>query len=476
MMKKIVFVHPPMTRRRRHGNLGVAGARTPPFGICYLAAVVRERGYRALIVDAEALELSDDETADQVLSQDPDYVGFTATTPNFASAARVARRVKEFRPSIRILIGGCHVTALPEEALRSCPEFDIAVLGEGENTILELLHDLDQGKDPGSVAGLALRRGDRVVLTPPRPLIKDLDALPLPAFDLLLPLDKYYCPNLQTVDRLPAVSLFTSRGCCGKCTFCDTSVTGRTIRPHGAAYVLRMVRELKERYGVRCMVFEDDNFLALRKRIEEMASGLRDLDMTWSCASRVDLADAGVLKLARRLGCWQVHYGVESGSQRILDFFKKGITLEQTARAIDMSKEAGLHAKGFIMIGNPLETLETLEETRLFTLQLALDDVTISYFTPFPGAPVYGVCEEYGTFERDWERMTSWEVLFVPHDLTKEILEDYQRRIFREFYCRLPIIAGYIGRIRTPRHLIALTRSALALTEHVLTRPLLGIR
>ena len=193
--------------------------------------------------------------------------------------------------------------------------------------------------------------------------------------------------------------------------------------------------------------------------------------MTWSCTSRVDIADGETLRLAKRLGCWQVLYGVESGSQRILDFYDKRITAAQSARALELTKDAGLQTKGFIIIGNPLETLETLEETRNFIMRAALDDISITYFTPYPGAAVWSVCGEYGAFDRDWRKLSCFEIVFIPKGLSRALLEEYQRKIFKEFYFRPRILLGYLRRIKTRRHLADLVGSGLALAKHVFLNP-----
>ncbi|MEK7232985.1 MAG: radical SAM protein [Elusimicrobiota bacterium] len=472
-MKTIVFINPPMTLEARYGGLARAGAMEPPFGLCHLAAVTREQGYKTMIFDAEALGLSVEETTQEALRHKPNYIGLTATTPAIVSAARVAEKIKQAAPGVQVIVGGCHVTAVPEEALSAFPSFDIAVVGEGEVTILELLRCLDQAMIPERVPGLAFRLAGAVVRTPPRPLIKDLDTLPIPAFDLLPRLDRHYSVTAQSVDRFPAVSLITSRGCYAKCTFCDTSVTGNTMRGHSAAYVARLLKLVQQRYGIRCVMFEDDNFLAFRKRLKELEAHIEreHVDMTWSCTSRVDIAHRETLDLAKRLGCWQVSYGMESGSQKILDFYDKRITVSQSARALQMTQDAGLHTKGFVILGGPLETMETLEETRSFVTSAALDDISITYFTPYPGAAVWGVCEQYGSFDRNWERLSCFEITFIPRGLSRAVLEGQQRRIFREFYCRPRVLADYLRRIKTRRHLVALAGSGLALTKHVLLAP-----
>jgi len=251
-------------------------------------------------------------------------------------------------------------------------------------------------------------------------------------------------------------------------------VTGKTMRAHSAAYVVRMMQNMRRRYGIRCVMFEDDNFLAFRKRLHDMADMMRDqrLDMTWSCTSRVDIANAKTLETAKRMGCWQILFGVESGSQRILDFYRKRITIEQTARTLDMAKAARLYTKGFVIIGNPCETIDSLEETRRFLLSAALDDISVTYFTPYPGAEVYGTVEQYGKFlDRRWEALTCFEIVFLPHGISSEALQHYQRMIFKDFYFRPRVILGYLGRIKSVTHATDLLRSGVGLFRHTLTAP-----
>lgn len=472
-MKTVVFVNPPLTLEARYGALAQAGATEPPFGLCYMAAVTRRAGYDTHIVDAEAEHLSPAGTAARVLEHRPDYVGLTATTPAIMSAAEVAKELKDLAPRVLTFIGGCHATAIPEETLLSFPAFDLAVVGEGETTVLELLQRLSQDRPVDDVLGLALRREGRVVRTGVRPLIKELDSLPMPAFDLLPDLTRHYGVTTQSVDRFPAVSLITSRGCYAECTFCDTNVTGKTMRAHSAAYVVRMMKDVQQRYGIRCVMFEDDNFLAFRSRLHAMADIARDekLEMTWSCTSRVDIADGDTLKKAKRMGCWQVLYGIESGSQRILDFYRKRITPQKASRALAMTKDAGLFTKGFVIVGNPLETAETLDETREFLKGSALDDISITYFTPYPGAEIYETVGRYGAFDKDWRKMTCFDIVFVPHGLSSQALESSRKRMFREFYFRTPILAGYLKRIKSWRHLMDLGASGATLAKHVFAAP-----
>lgn len=467
-MSTIVFINPPLSPEKRYGELAQAGGVEPPFGLCYLAAVTRQQGLETYIIDAEALSLTKEETVERCLFKNPVYVGITATTPAINSAAKIAEALKEKKSTLPILLGGCHVSAIPEETLRDYPQFDMAVIDEGEETLRETIGRLERGLDVSSVKGLAIRDNSEVRLTGHRGFIKDMDSLPYPAFDLLPELKKYYRVSTQSVNRLPCVSLITSRGCFGKCTFCDTRVTGKLPRAHSAEYVVRMMRDFRENYGIKSIMFEDDNFLLFKKRLRRLSELLKkeNLDVTWASTARVDTVDSEVLEIAKESGCWQVLYGVETGSQRILDFYRKNITLAKIEETLQLTKSKGLLTKGFLMMGNPLETDQTLEETTSFVKRLALDDISITFFTPFPGSEIYGEVDKYGTFHRNWEKMSCFDIVFVPNGLSKEMLQDYQKKALRQFYFRPRIIFSYLKRIRSMGQLKELLSSGITLLKY----------
>ncbi len=469
-MKTIVFVHPPLSLQKRYGTLAQAGYTEPPFGLCYLAAVARQRGLPTSIVDAQALNLGLSETVDAIMAATPDYVGLTVTTQLVLSAATVATEIKKRNPKITVMVGGAHITALPGETLREYPCFDFAVIGEGEQTLIELLDALETGGDLHKVDGLAFRQNDnQVTLTGKRAMIKDLDTLPFPAFDLLPRMGEYYRIATQSVNRLPALSLITSRGCTGQCTFCDTSVHGHVPRAHSAEYVARLMTTLSREYGARSIFFDDDNFLIFKPRLKKLVEILKNqkLDLTWSCMGRVNMVDAELLELARSGGCWQVMYGIETASQPILDLYRKGITTEQVEKAVRITKQAGLKTKGFIMFGNPLETRESIRTTIDFIKRIPLDDVSISFFTPFPGSSIYPEVEKYGKFDREWSKMSCFDIVFVPRGLTEAELRRWVRTALRQFYFRPRILLSYLSRFNSWAQFRALLSSGITLLRYM---------
>lgn len=468
-MKNIVLVYPPLKKGEVYGPYEKAENVLPPLGLASLAAVVREAGRDVAIVDAVAEALSIDEAARRVRDMSPRFVGITAATVAIENAALLASRIKETQPETTILIGGPHVTAVPEKTLGLFESLDAAVIGEGERTLPALLEAIEGGADLGAVEGIAFRRDGSVTLTSRRPFIDDLDTLPMPAYDLLPDLSRFYRPAAHNFKRLPSSSMITSRGCPGRCVFCDLKVFGHRCRRHSIAYVMRIVHYLTKEFGIRDLRIPDDTFVISKKDVLGFCAEIirEKVDISWSCQARVNYVDRDLLRAMRRAGCWQVDYGIESGSQKILDALKKGITREQALDALRWTKEAGIQAKGYFMLGSPGETLETIQETIRFAREAHLDSFQVSFFTPFPGSPIYGEIARHGVLDEDWGRMSIWNPVFVPHGMTKSRLVKASQDALRSFYLRPRTIARYFLRIRSIRGFLDVTKSGLIVMRYI---------
>jgi radical SAM superfamily enzyme YgiQ (UPF0313 family) len=465
-MNKILFLNPPLTIQERYGSLASAGAMEPPHGLTYLASVLREAGWDTQILDAEALRLSDKETVERIVSISPDILACTAVTLSIQRAAVVAAAVKERCPAITTIIGGVHLTSQPHETMTLFPCFDYGVIGEGERTLAELGAALSDNLDTRRIQGVVSRDGERVHQAPLRPFIKELDTLPLPAWDLLPPLARHYYLAPQSIQNTPSTSLITSRGCTGHCIFCDTSVFKNVCRAHSAEYVVDMIRTLYHRFGIREILFEDDNFMLFHRRLQRLTELIprEGNSISWSCLARADMMpDPSVLNAMRRAGCWQILIGIESGCQEILDFEKKGITLEQIEDAVRRARDCGMKTKGFLMVGHPMETVETIERTLQFVTRLPLDDISVTFFTVFPGAPIWKEASRYGRVIAEFSKMSVFHPTFIPEGLTAEKLEQYMRHILKRFYLRPRIVLSYLRRIRSWRQMVALLKGAFAL-------------
>ena len=465
-MPKVVLVNPPLTTGERYGVHFQSGGQTPPLGLACLAAVLREHGINVRIVDGTLSESYLSAVGD-ILSTDPDVVGLTASTDSIHNAAKIAEMIKDRSFFTTVIIGGPHVTAVPEDTMIRFPQFDIGILGEAENTIVELLDTIFGDYRLSGVKGIVYQQKGKTVRTEPQPYIENLDSLPVPAWDLLPDLATHYCPPVHTVKRLPAALLVTSRGCPLKCSFCDRSIFGNTSRAYSAAYVMAMICDLYKRYGIREFQFRDDNFLAFRSRLIDLCWLIRKsgLDITWSIAGRVDMVNPEILATLHDAGCWQIWYGIESGSQRILDVINKKTKLDKIRDAVSMTKKAGISPCGFFMLGMPTETKDDIEDTIRFSRYLDLDEAHFSFCTPIPGCEMHDTAKGYGSFDDDWRKMSMWNPVFVPWDLTSKQLVKYWKKATLGFYLRPRIIWSYITRMKSLKHIRIYVSGALAMLE-----------
>ncbi|MBW2194729.1 MAG: radical SAM protein, partial [Deltaproteobacteria bacterium] len=341
----------------------------------------------------------------------------------------------------------------------------------GEHSIVKLVDSLAAGKKPLDIPGVSFRQDSQVYFGPDPVPIEDLDSLAFPAWDLLDGFPAQYRPALFKYKQLPSTHAVSARGCPNKCIFCDTSVFGRRVRFHSPEYVLEMADYLVKDFGIKEIIFEDDQFLLKKERVEKICEGFLNAKwrMSWSCSGRVNSAnDLGLLKLMKQSGCWQINYGIESGSQEILDSANKAITTRQVERAVYLTTNAGILSKGYFILGLPQETEETMKKTIRFAKSLSLNDVSVFMLTPFPGSRMYKIAEHYGVFDKDFHRMNILNAVYVPRGLSKEKLLYYQRRFMRQFYLRPRIISNYLERLMTnPLNVANMFKAACGFFRHV---------
>jgi radical SAM superfamily enzyme YgiQ (UPF0313 family) len=452
MKSKIIFTRTWIPPEEEHAHLSKVGSVEIPNGLCYLAASTRKAGYKTEIIDSHAMNIQNEKLANLIINKKPKYVGISANTLNIYSAADLAKKIKNMSPSIKIIIGGPHITAVPVETLKRFPEIDIGVIGEGEITIVDLLNTIEKKEGLKKVKGIVYRKNNEIIVTEKREFIKNLDDLPLPAFDLLPDFKKYYKPPAWSLHQKMSALLITSRGCSGQCTFCDRSVFGNFCRTHSAKYVMKIIRKLYYKHGVRHLRLLEDNLLLFRDKLKGICNAIikERLNLTWSCNSRADCVNLEILKLMKKAGCWQMAYGIETGEQKILDAEKKKITLNQTEKAVRLTKKAGIRVVGFNMIGHPLETIRSMKKTIDFNERIGVDDFKTEFLTPFPGTELYFTAEKYGTLDRDWRKMGVYkEPVFIPYGLTKELLFEWHKRGLWQFYLQPRVILSYIKQIKS---------------------------
>ncbi len=389
---KILLIHPPKIARK-----GVMDyLRYPPLGIVTLASVLRKEGVKPFIYDAN-IEKGDHLEKISKLIQDENInaIGLSFTTILTRGAYFIAGELKRKFPEIPIIAGGYHPTVMSDEVI-GCGHIDYAVLGEGEITLPLLLDAIQNGVEPDNVEGLCFKRKGEIIHTGCRPLIGNIDTIPIPAYDLLS-LNSY---SSLSSTRKPFVTVVRSRGCPFRCVFCGVdAIFSRRYRCQSPERTLEEVLFLVKRFGVREILFKDSDFLINRKNVEELCNlFLKErLDLLWSCNARVDSVNKDILGLMKRAGCSQISFGIESGSQRMLDALRKDFTAGQVIEAIRLAKEQGIACVGDFIIGAPGEDYETIDETVKLIQKLPLDYASFHFLTAFPGSPLYKLA-----FENKW--------------------------------------------------------------------------
>jgi len=361
-------------------------ARNFPTGLGLIAAVLRNAGHEVHVIEVKGEGLSREAVMARLARFDPDVVGIGGLITTYGYAKWLTHALKQWRPDLPVMIGGGLGSSVPDLVLERAGA-DVAVIGEAEETVLELVPRLLAREPLDDVAGIAFLDDDRVHVTDPRPLIQDLDALPFPAWDLF-PMDEYLKHPVVGLGR--DMDLISSRGCPNRCTYCY-QVFGRRFRARSAENIVEEIRLLDRDYGLDFVSFQDDCFVINRQRVYDFCDRLdgAGLDIRWSCCGRVNLVTPDLLKRMRESGCVSVNFGIESGSQRILNTVKKGVTVEQAGRAVRMVRDAGLRCPTSFMLGSPGETRKTAMETVRFCRDLAIPLSALMLTTPYPGTALF---------------------------------------------------------------------------------------
>jgi len=409
--------------------------RMAPLGLLSIAAYLKRDGHEVRIHDClgPKAPAGISENVKAVLRCDPEMVGFSTTTSSFPDGHDMALRIKAVSKDIKTVFGGVHVSALGASLLADFPAIDILCPGEGEITLSELA----SGRESSSIDGLIWRDGDRVVVNPPRARLLDMDLLPFPDYEGLEGFPRGYNLPLFSYIRVPGATMSTSRGCPYQCSYCDRSVFRRSFRFNSPAYIYEHMQYLRKRFGVRHINIYDDLFTLNRARISELCELLaaKPLGIQFNCAVRVGHADNDLLKMLKDAGCLMVSVGIESADPALLERHKSGVGLEDVEDTVARIKACGLRAKGLFMMGLPGETEESIRKTSDFVLSLGLDDMNMSKFTPFPGAPIWSTLKEEGTFHEDWRQMNCLNFVFVPKTIaSRERLDHLYNWHVKRFY------------------------------------------
>lgn len=431
--------------------------KQPTLGLAYIAAAAESRGFECRIFDAYFNSWKAGQLIDKICDYKPDLLGFTAMTHEIIPSAVIAGQIKK-RLNVPVVIGGCHVTALPKKTLEEFPVFDYGIYGEGEKTILELLILFrDKNTEPSSIKGLVYRGEDgRINQNPARPLLsaQELDDLPLPSFH------HYYNADEKPLAKTGVYYvIMTSRGCPFGCIFC-MRVLGDRVRQRSVENVFREIELAVERFGACNFDFLDEVFLSRSDFTSRLLQRLIDSGLSqkikWSGSSRVDLVQPGIVKLAKESGCYRLGLGAESGDDGILSGIGKRITVPQIKKAVKIIREGGISVCAYFILGHPNETLETIRKTVDLAVGLKTEMIAVGIMVPYPGTRVFEMAQKgeggYNILSTNWLEFDKYggralELQQVPY----RQLVKWQRKAYLYFYIknfRIKDLFGFIWKTK----------------------------
>lgn len=415
------------------------GLITPPLNLMYLAGYLESSSMSVKIIDDDLMKIGPDKVSKLAEKLDPNVIAFTASTSTIKTALKYSELVKKALPNSLNVIGGPHATFMPTETLKDSSSIDAVVVGEGEETLTELTEKYCKTEYDklDKVKGIVYRdvKTGNIKLTESRPLIKNLDSIPFPARHLV-PFESYNSTKNKGSDMI------TSRGCVYNCGYCSSSlIMGKKFRVRTPGNVADEVEELVENYPIKDIAFTDDTFMLNNKRALAIANEIkeRDLDINFVASSRVDTVNRTLLEKLKSAGLTTLYYGVESGSQRVLDLMRKGITLKQADNAVKAAKDVGLEVLTSFILGFPGETDKEIDETIDFSIKLNPDYSQFSILTPFPGTPIYHELKKKKLlYTEDWDKYTVLKSV-INYDqlgLSKKLVENKLTRAYLKFYIR----------------------------------------
>lgn len=452
---KVLFINPPAENEITGNNPEIIKSERgfdPPLGILYVAGYLKKRSDHDLkIIDAQVERMGYSQLQEEIKKFAPDVIGVTAMTFTMLDVLKTIETAKKVCPKARVVLGGPHVHIYPEETA-NLKNVDYVVLGEGEETFFQLTQNMNDVNALKRISGLVFKTNGAIVNTGSKDYCKDLDNLPFPPREML-PYQKYFS---LLAKESPITTMFTSRGCPFRCSFCDRPNMGKIFRRRSARNVVDEMQECLK-LGIKEIFIYDDTFTVDKQRVIDICNEIlkRKLKFSWDIRARVDTVNEEMLTLLKKAGCKRIHYGVEAGTERILKILNKNITLDQVTKAFKMTRKIGIETLAYFMIGSPTETREDILTTIKFAKKLNPDYTQITLLTPFPATQIYQKALEEGVFQSDYWRefaknpVPGFKTKYWTKELSNEELQGLLVYAYRQFYVRPGYILNRLMKIRS---------------------------
>lgn len=425
------------------------GTSWPPLTLALMAAILRERGFTVRIIDGPVGGYAFNQLAEEIKIFKPHLLVVNTATPSITSDLKIAGLTKEINPAIKTIFFGIHVTALPRETFSENSEVEFLAVGEPEDTVRDFALAVKNNETFEKIPGLAWRKNGEIIFNGPRPLMENLDELPPPAWDLI-DVKKYCVP----IKGNPFLLVLISRGCPYSCNFCAARIFyGSRARLRSPEKIVSEIKYFKEKFGVRDYLFWAENSTASQKQLYEISQRLiaDEVGVSWVCNGRVDLVDEDLLKMMKKAGCWMIGFGVESGSQKILDLMQKKIKLTDIVQAVTFARKTGLEVTAHVIIGYPGETRTDVGQTLKFLKKLDPDYLQVYCAVPFPGSPLFEQARKNKWLvTADWSRYEQNYSVIRTEQLSEREVMKLRKKMILNFYLRPGKILKTILKIKNP--------------------------
>lgn len=407
------------------------GKRLPPIGLMYVASALEKAGFTVQMLDNYLMKKPAQELKELITKLNPMMVGITCGSATYSRCVETAKTIKEAKPDCVIVVGGWHASYLPETLL-SHPEIDYVVIGEGERAITQLATALATGEVSQAqiVDGVAFRGSSGNIINPPK-FIDNLDEIPYPARHLLSL--ELYDRTIEFLDAKPADVMSISRGCVFNCGFCETrKLWGNICRGFSPQRVIGEIEDLMTRFGTRGIYFINDNFTLRKEKTKELCNLMiqKRLNLEWVCDTRVDLVDDELLELMSKAGCKVIWFGVESGSEKVLQRIGRNTKPEQVEAAFRLCKKHGIKTACSFMIGLPDETLADMEVSLKFAKKISPDFCMFNIFIAYPDSRLYNEMLQSGKYTQ----LDDYLLSVKTDEYDFESLKAVQWRFFKSFH------------------------------------------
>ena len=443
---------------------------TPNLGLGYLAASLRNHGFQVDIWDGVKKEMTKKRLEERLKSSDYDVAGFQVYTRSVKEVREGLEMVKSVNPKVVTVIGGAHPSGDPEGSMTHL-KTDFAFRGEAETGLVQLLKKLSgrEEKPFEEITNLIWKDNGKIRCNPLQP-IEDLDAVEMPAWDLINPNDYPYAPIGAFSKKFQLTSISTTRGCPYNCTFCaNNTIMGRKVRARSTELILKEMELLHDKYGMREFQIIDDNFTSRKELTLDVCRGIIDkgwdISLSFPNGVRLSTLDEDILHLLEKAGCYSLGLGIESGSPRTLKNMRKAQSIEEIKEKVNLiHRVTKIRTTGFFIIGYPTEDKDDILQTIRLSKELPIDRAQFTICLPVPGSEMTEKLVKEGKLANvDFSDISFQNIVYVPENMTLSELKKLRLKAYMAFYLRLRIILGLFSEIQSMEHVKFIFRRVMKL-------------